>query len=423
MTALVARKWIMPDGERYCALVDRATGLPNYYVSLYVTTQVRNASLSLSAMVKACQTLKVLLDFCNENGFSMEERILQSMFLEPHECARLRDFCQRNFNEHVSSSLDLPIRKGNNGPNRTPQTVTTPYQYIRLTNIADYLTWLSRLLLGKSFDVATSTKVEAVKNILLALRPRNSGRNTFISRKRGLKKEGVTSLVELMMPNAIANPFRDQGVQYRNQLLIEMLVSLGIRRGELLNIRIEDIDFRRGEILIVRRADQEDDPRTEQPLVKTLSRRLALGARLTEMIRKYIVDVRRKIPNARRFPYLFVTHKSGPTQGYPMSEASYNNVISVITRAMPADSQFSGHDLRHAWNDRYSEWMDQKVDPESEQEQENIRSYWMGWNQGSSSAKTYNARFLERKAMLAGLSLQKNDEVAMHVPRKATTDK
>ena len=40
----------MNSGERYCLLIDSDSDLPLFYPNLYVTTQIRNKSLSYSAM-------------------------------------------------------------------------------------------------------------------------------------------------------------------------------------------------------------------------------------------------------------------------------------------------------------------------------------------------------------------------------------
>jgi hypothetical protein len=50
MNDLKIRAFVMDSGERYSLLVDRLTGLPVYAPNLFLTTQVRNASLSHAAL-------------------------------------------------------------------------------------------------------------------------------------------------------------------------------------------------------------------------------------------------------------------------------------------------------------------------------------------------------------------------------------
>jgi hypothetical protein len=50
--------------------------------------------------------------------------------------------------------------------------------------------------------------------------------------------------------------------------------------------------------------------------------------------------------------------------------------------------------------------MDSRDNPPDEAQQEQLRSWLMGWRQGSGTATTYNQRFIKRKASEASLVLQ-----------------
>jgi integrase len=241
---------------------------------------------------------------------------------------------------------------------------------------------------------------------LLTLRGREKGRNEDIDETKGLRREQEKLLMEVVTPGSEHNPFSGQDIQVRNELIVRMLRYLGIRGGELLNICVDDIDFKRNEVVIRRRADEKGDPRLRQPLVKTRARRLPLDDHLASLLRFYILQVRRRIPNSAAYPYVLVTHKSGPTQGRPMSIEAYKLVIRRIASSHPLLANFSGHDLRHTWNDHFSEFMDNKAEPESEAMQARIRENLMGWTEGSETAKDYNKRFIRSKGRAVGLELQ-----------------
>ncbi len=68
--------------------------------------------------------------------------------------------------------------------------------------------------------------------------------------------------------------------------MILLLYHLGIRGGELLNIRIQDIDFSSNRILIVRRADERADSRTNEPTAKTRERLIPLAESLGQEIKE-----------------------------------------------------------------------------------------------------------------------------------------
>lgn len=83
-------------------------------------------------------------------------------------------------------------------------------------------------------------------------------------------------------------------VRKRNELIIILLYSLGLRKGELLNIRVSDIKFEDNMISITRRHDDKYDGRVKQPLVKTLERDLKVSDWIINKIHDYITTDRRE---------------------------------------------------------------------------------------------------------------------------------
>ena len=78
----------------------------------------------------------------------------------------------------------------------------------------------------------------------------------------------------------------------------------------------------------------------------------------------------------------------------------------MVRKSDPSLATLHAHELRHTWNNRFSEYMDAKVDAPTPEEQEKQRSYLQGWKQGSGSAAIYTKRFTREKALEAGLKLQ-----------------
>ena len=404
------KSFVMKSGERYCLLVDKVSGLPLYYPNLFVTTQVRNKSLSVAVMEQALAAINVLLTFCDERKIDLEARFLKREFFELHELDALRDHCQLHFaRERVGSSGNVIPLSPKGRPKRRKSTGLAN-EYMRLTHIGKYVKWLADTLLSSAKDQQTTRAIKAMQEGLESRRPANKGRNQE-GHEKGLTKEQVAVLLEVIRPGAEVNPFENLAIQVRNQLMIWVLLHLGIRGGELLNLRIKDIDWSNNQIVIARRADEKSDPRVDQPLVKTLDRRLPMKDTLANAIHQYVTNHRKKVPGARKNDYLFVTHKSGPTQGQPISSSAYRQVINLIAGASPELAYMHGHDLRHTWNHDFSEVMDQKqrqgeTSPEQQKEQEEMRSYLQGWKKGSKTSAIYNKRFIEAKAMEAGLALQ-----------------
>lgn len=395
----------MQTGERYCLLIDREAGMPLYHPNLYVTTQVRNRSNSVASMEAALLGINVLLSFCDEHQVDLVSRFVKREFFAVHELDAIRDYCQQSFTRQTEDFHRDVVPINSKGKLKPSRKTGLASEYVRLTHIAKYTEWLAKILLTGEIDRKTTLDIAKMKKGFESRRPSGKGRNQ-VGREQGLSREREMVLLEVVQPGHEHNPFEDLPTQIRNQLLILLLLHLGIRGGELLNIRVSDIDWSKNQIVIARRADEKRDPRRRQPLVKTLDRRLPMKDTLVRAIHQYIAQFRSKVPGARKHDYLLVTHKSGPTQGQPMSRSAFFKVIKLISAAAQELAGLHGHELRHTWNNRFSELMDARNDSPTPEEQESQRSYLQGWKPGSGTAAIYTKRFTREKAIEAGLALQ-----------------
>ena len=392
------KTFVMDSGERYCIVMNRSSGLPVYYPTLYLTTQLRNRGDAFSTMSAAASNLIVLLRFLDIRGIDLEQRFLTKNFLKPHELDDLRDFAQRKQAKkslNTSSTLWLDEPESDIVDNGT--------QHSRLTTCANYLHWYAMHIL-KTAELEVVQQIDAMAQQIKKRRPSKQRRSSELQ-DRSLSDIQLDSLFEVILPGSKLNPFSIE-VQRRNRLMILLLFYLGIRGGELLNIRIQDIDFSSNRIRIVRRADERADSRTNEPNAKTRERLLPLSESLVLELHSYIIHDRRKIRNAKKNDYLFVTYKSGPTVGNPISKAGYHKIFSVVRTVSPQLYAATGHSLRHTWNRKFSERMDAMDEKVSEERQEQLRSYLMGWRDGSGTAAIYNKRFIRQKGFEAALVLQ-----------------
>lgn len=396
---------VMSDGERYSTLVD-SSGIPLYYPTLYITTQLRNRSLSHSTLVNESAAINVLLQLFHERGIDIHSRLESGSLLKEHEIDALRDRCQQRL-------LGRPEVRGKQHHSffSTSKYVTKEVEYSRLTTIHRYLKFLCERILPNRHQPAVENELRSMLDAIIARRPPKRDRNVASMQLRGAGID-VECLFEVFRPESEFNPWLGFAFQMRNRLAFLLLYELGIRRGELLNLRCDDFDFSQNRVSIVRRADELIDSRSMQPLVKTNERVLAVNTRLSKEVADYITKVRNLTPNARMHPYLLVAHKPGPSLGGPLTIAGYKKIMDVVKVAAPALSSFTGHKLRHHWNERFSNKMDTMDSAPTEETQEKMRSYAMGWKAGSGSAATYNKRFIERKAFELGMALQ-SDKIRM----------
>jgi len=325
------------NGERYCHVVNKDTGEPLYYPNLYITTQVRNRSESISTMKVIAGSISLLYRFFMRKNINIDERIQNKLFLAPHEIEDLIEFTSLNF------------RDGGDG-NFMVSNVKKPTKYFRITTVANYLEWLCKILLSHAGQKNTLKEVMAFINNIKRKKPRNNDKYNMEIEK-SLDKAQLDSLFSILSPGSNLNPFTEK-VQQRNNLIFLLLHCFGLRAGELLNLRIGDMDFAESTIAI-----------------------------------------RRKVKNANKHDFLFITYKEGKTQGQPLSFSSYHKIVSVVRQSSSLLSGLTGHKLRHTWNYEFSKTIDNDQDISDEKEQQ-IRSYLMGWRPGSDTSIIYNRRHI-----------------------------
>lgn len=398
------KSFVMSEGERYCLLIDKHSGIPLYYPNLYLVTQIRNRSLSYSSMESSLGGVSVLLKFLTGRGQDLINRFSQYDFFEFNELDSIRDYCQIKFSartiaQDTNKVFTLEELQWSD------EKVSSKTEYVRLTVISQYLKWLAELLTSQSRNKEVTLRINKMIKGLSSRRPIRVGRNAG-ALDSSLDDTQLLILFEIFKPGSEENPFIEESVKVRNRLIFLMLYHLGLRGGELLNIRISDISFTQNLLAIKRRADEQEDTRKRQPCVKTRDRLLPLRETLVKEIHNYIMQYRKQTVRKGQPDYLFVTHKNGPTKGLPLSQSSYRKVIQVVSKVSPSLYKLTGHQLRHTWNQKFSELMDSMETPVPEERQEEVRSYLMGWKSGSGTATTYNKRFIVRKGHEVALKLQ-----------------
>ncbi|WP_434256278.1 tyrosine-type recombinase/integrase [Enterobacter hormaechei] len=376
MRSICVDSFMFENGERYCHIVNKNTGEPLYYPNLYITTQVRNRSESISTMKVIAGSISLLYRFFMRKNINIDERIQKKLFLAPHEIEDLIEFTSLNF------------RDGGDGNFRI-LNVKKPTKYFRITTVANYLEWLCKILLSHAGQENTIKEVMAFINNIKRKRPRNNDKYNMEIEK-SLNKAQLDSLFSILSPGGNLNPFKEK-VQKRNNLIFLLFHCFGLRAGELLNLRIGDIDFAESTIAIRRRANDKTDSRVYQPLVKTCERKLIADTKLIYEISDYILNDRRKIKNSNKHDFLFITYKEGKTQGQPLSFSSYHKIVSIVRQSSSHLSGLTGHKLRHTWNYEFSKAIDKNQEISDEKEQQ-IRSYLMGWRPGSETSIIYNRR-------------------------------
>ena len=405
----------LESGERLPMLVSKA-GLPLFDPTLFAVTELRARNRSAATIEQALRAIMALTLVLERLGVDLEARLAERKLLEDGEIEEVLRSCRRPL-----EALSREITGAVSGTRKCVslervrmaatadelREVDTSTAAIRAYYISGYLRWrIDKELLNLSITRDRPAHAELAARAEVMLRTfRNRapavGRGHALSKRQGLSERAVAKLLEVIQPDSPENPWEGTYAKERNRVIVRWLLDLGLRRGELLGVRIENIDFQTREVRIDRRADDPDDPRRHQPNTKTQGRLVPLSEELTRLTHRYITDHRRSAEGARRHPFLFVAAKTGA----PMTLSALNKVFAVLRRGCPdLPDDLSPHVLRHTWNDRFSALMDkQKVSEEAEKK---MRSRLMGWSETSGTAAVYTRRHVQRKARAASLELQ-----------------
>lgn len=392
------------SGERLPLLVDQRDGQPLFEPTVFAISELRGRGNASATIEQALRAVMVLLYSTHWLDVDLNQRMEQGRLLDLGEIEELVRQCHRTARavrrglgakgaaRHSNGRVVLLERDG----------VVSNTAAIRLHYVIHYLKWLTtsrRLRIGPKHPLYSGlTESAALALDALHARMPHGGES---AERLGLDEAQRQQLRAAVQVDAEGNPWKREHARVRNNLAIRWLADLGLRRGELLSVRVRDINFQTNEVTIHRRADDPEDPRRHQPLTKTRGRLLPLGAELAKSTFTYISKHRRAQGKAKHHDFLFVADRSGA----PLSLSALNDVfVTLRERRTDLPSNLHPHLLRHTWNDEFSELMDrQNVPPEQEQK---IRTRLMGWSLRSRMPARYAQRHVRRQSRRALLELQ-----------------
>jgi integrase len=406
---------VLSDGERFPLLMS-SEGQPLYEPTVYVLTELRSRNQATHTIINALRALMVFFLFLALRRICIEDRLCAGQLLsldEVEDLVRLSRLPVKGLSQimdeadrdEVAGKTVISLEKYRMKLTKEVQQDIAPTSAsTRLRSIRDYLSWLAtcRLLkpgTGEKLRDSLESSKALVVSAINARLPKGGG---FILREReGLAPEQAELLLSVIDPLSPDNPWRGNHTVYRNELIVLWLYHLGLRRGELLGIRISEIDFRKGTVVVARRADDLHDPRRNQPNVKTRAREIPLSSGLLEKTSRYILNYRSSLAGAKQHDFLFVSSE----EGAPLSIPSLAKIFNVLRKNCPElPKNLSPHVLRHTWNDRFSEEMDKRG--VAEETEKKTRSYLMGWSETSGTAAIYTRRHVRKKAQEASLEMQ-----------------
>jgi len=384
------KRLIMDDGERLSVLVD-CSGMPLFDPNLFVTRTVRNAGLSISSIEAHLRAIQSLMAWERDFNIDVTRRFSSGGLLEELEIESLLYFL---------SLTQETIRKVQRGVKLLPGAYKYKDSEVTYATIGYAAEYLGYLIKGYSPDPGRAVHAEDMVSIIKRRRVKQKTHlNDF--EDKALTEEEEATVLDALDPDSPSNPWsRSEAVRWRNAVMFLVLKETGIRRGELANIRIPDIDFRSRYLHVKRRHHSKSDPRVAQPNVKTRERKIALSEALCGAIEDYVNTHRRCNKVARQHDILFVSHQ-GKTLGRPIALVTINYVFRCLQKAAPALSGLHPHRLRHHANYDFSRALDEAYAGKSAEERqkadEQLRSKKFGWSPTGTEQTRYNQRYIQEK--------------------------
>ena len=371
------------SGEHIPLLVGAESGLPVLRPNQFVLVARRDRS-QVSTLKNDLAALAVVLSWARHRGTELDELVDRGSGLDQNSVASLVDALRSDYrNRRAGAKVVSMVR-----PLVSPEVWAG-----RIAIARDYITWnLDNVLSQCEPGTLRYHHVrERRDEFIRAMNGRMPKTSTHSSRK-GLEPEAKSRLFAIVTPRSLENPFQ-AALQERNALIVDVLETLGLRRAELCKLKTSHLRPGPKPTLFVERLpDDPEDPRLQQPQVKTLSRLLPIDARLSTRIQGYILGDRKQLPNANRTRFLFLART-----GKPIALTSINKIFDQIVNWYPEfDDLLTPHVLRHTANDDLSETLERSgCSPE---EAMAIRNYLNGWEPTSSQGDKYNRRYVEARA-------------------------
>ncbi|MDI5922518.1 tyrosine-type recombinase/integrase [Halomonas sp. LR5S13] len=202
----------------------------------------------------------------------------------------------------------------------------------RLIALRAFLGWVyDEKVVGMSYSseafVALTHSMERVSRIIddsyIKKPPLKSVKNL------GLTLDQANDLLDCVDPNNPLAYGRDPAIKHRNYVIVLLLLSTGMRPGELLSLRVEDV--KTGAIPAIHmqiREPDPNDPRKDKPSVKRNARIIPIMDRnLAYQLDKYIVDTRDDLEEKSKLAgdYLILS-----SNGEPLTLKSLGNFFRII---------------------------------------------------------------------------------------------
>ncbi len=333
----------MESGERLPMLVDSRTWIPPRLAMRWAVLNRRFHAQS-STLAADLRVLGKLYSWAAPSHINLDQYLGTGHVLNANQLESLIQFYR---GESASGTSSL-------GQNRTVSDPLSPASFDHHVSITQsFLIWVLRSTFGRPRGrIHTYGELEGACDQIAFLLQSKLLNAQSVERHEPLTDDEIEALRKAIGPTQLEEGPWDfpqsgfsQATRLRNWLMFEMAMGLGLRRGELLKLRLDGIP--RGNhqhIEVVRLPDDPLDSRRREPAVKTAERAIPTNRIIRRALHAYLTLHPPLGRVVGKSPYLFTTRT-----GDPVSLDMANDIIAAIGKQGSID--ISWHRLRHTWAD------------------------------------------------------------------------
>jgi integrase len=372
-------------------------GMPVFYPNLYVTLE--QSGRALNTQQKYLEHIGLFEDFLVYESIDLIGRLKRrpdSHYLTDEEIARFVSDagCQKAMLDKKYSGARL---------------LPSVYEYVGKVHAEQRLDAV-RNFLGFLYDKLgdRATRGEAVIDVtrrfnrkIKAAKP--AWKKNKIGDMKGLNRQQRERLIEVMHPASPENPFASAALKLRNYIVLLLGLDMGLRRSEMLLIKLSDIYWASGELAVVDLEDGSVDTRKQAPGFKTHERQLVMADELTWALKEYVDNYRvlkGRSSVAKEHPFILVSHRRN--EGRPLSIKALDGIFPRVGEAVPELKDIHPHLLRHDAVYTLLESMRdelEKLTPEDRTTKvQKVLTFAFGWSPDSSMPGLYGAKFWKEEA-------------------------
>lgn len=387
------------DSRGVESVILKMDGTPLFWANLYATIEYRNAQKSPNTIEKVLRTIGMCYQWAISEQIDLDGRFMQGELVDIPDIDSLSYFLK------LKSDSQKALINKTHAPSRNNIRTLESARFAgkkneitamfagdeeiatRIRVAADFLYFLLKRRLGtfddwtkdaENLDKFGKNSITYLKQ--LAPRVKSSSLNEDLE---GLPVEEIEAAEAAFHPSSDSNPFRRGFHQHRNYLIWRLLFETGMRRHELVALKVEDVNY--GEHRVVIRVS------------KTMARTVPISQTSADFFHEFVMEYWSKLPRKLTSHGYIFTRKDG---GH-IDEGSINLIFQTIREKVPnLSKKLTPHSLRRTWNDRFSRKIDTAPEDQrfSLEHEKQIRNRLMGWSSNSSQAERYAKRHIRKKA-------------------------